>query len=79
MIIYIKTTPLACYERIHSRNRAEEHSIPLEYLTMCHDMHEQWINSISDSTIITIDGQDTIDNIRIQIDGILKDLVENKN
>ena len=45
-IIYIKTTPNTCIERISKRNRDGE-DIPLDYLKKCHDYHENWLNNTS--------------------------------
>ena len=41
-IIYIKTTPDVCAQRITLRNRKGE-TIPIDYLEMCHQYHETWI------------------------------------
>ena len=45
-IIYIKTTPNTCIERINKRNRDGE-DIPLDYLKKCHNYHEDWLNNTS--------------------------------
>tara|TARA_Y100000780_G_C13680213_1_gene415765 strand:+ start:1052 stop:1798 length:747 start_codon:yes stop_codon:yes gene_type:complete len=42
-IIYVRTEPTKCYERVKIRDRKGE-TIPLEYLEKCHDYHEKWIN-----------------------------------
>ena len=62
-IIYIKTNPETCYERIIKRNRNGE-TIPLEYLDNCHDYHEKWLNN-TDTPIITYDGNVVIDETSI--------------
>jgi deoxyadenosine/deoxycytidine kinase len=54
MILYVKTNPIKCLERIHIRNRVEESNIPLEYLENCHKYHENWIKD-SKTNIITLD------------------------
>ena len=46
-IIYVKSDPDVCSNRISIRARKGE-SIPLEYLTSCHQYHENWINSLSE-------------------------------
>ena len=43
LIIYLRTTPEKALERINIRNRSEENSIPLEYLTQLHQLHEEWL------------------------------------
>lgn len=41
--IYLKTSPNSCYERLLSRNRNEENTVSLEYLTQIHYQHEMWL------------------------------------
>ena len=53
-IIYVRTDPETCVSRINKRNRKGEDSIPIEYLTDCHDYHEQWINS--EPSVLVLDG-----------------------
>lgn len=43
-IIYMKTDPKICYDRVISRGRQGE-SIPLEYLEGCHKYHEEWLSN----------------------------------
>jgi deoxyadenosine/deoxycytidine kinase len=62
-ILYIKTDPDKCLERINIRHREEESDIKLNYLVKCHNYHENWISS-SQTEIITIDGHQNIDDIR---------------
>jgi len=54
LVVYINTNPVICYERIKSRGRAGEESIPLEYLENCHKYHEEWLENKTD--IITLNG-----------------------
>lgn len=42
-IIYLKTEPAICMDRIMKRGRAEETDIHIDYLIKCHDYHNQWI------------------------------------
>lgn len=42
--IYLRTTPETAFERVQKRSRDGE-TIPLEYLTACHEHHEQWLYS----------------------------------
>lgn len=52
-IIYIRTDPNKCGERILKRNRKGE-DIPLDYLKLCHSYHESWINE--HDNVIVFDG-----------------------
>merc|ERR1711997_1427380 len=42
-IIYLRTDPEVVYQRIKNRNRSEENTIPLQYLTDLHNLHEAWL------------------------------------
>ena len=41
--IYLRTNPKVCYERLHKRNRHEEATVSIEYITSVHDKHEEWL------------------------------------
>lgn len=54
--VYVKTQPEIADERVLVRARPGE-TIPLEYLKDCHKYHEDWINSITEtSSILFLDG-----------------------
>ena len=56
--IYVKTTPETCLNRIHSRNRIGE-NIQLDYLTNCHNYHNNWLNynyHTNDINLLELDG-----------------------
>jgi len=42
-MIYLRTKPKTCFERLKRRARPEEKSIPLEYLNSIHNKHEAWL------------------------------------
>jgi deoxyadenosine/deoxycytidine kinase len=42
-LVYLRATPKTCLERIRARNRPEETSIDLNYLTTLHRRHEDWL------------------------------------
>jgi deoxyadenosine/deoxycytidine kinase len=46
-VVYVKTDPSLCYERIAKRSRIGESSIPLTYLQDCHRYHEEMLNQLS--------------------------------
>jgi len=41
--IYLNTKPETCYERIKKRSRNAEEGIPLEYLKLLHEKHNEWL------------------------------------
>lgn len=45
-VIYLKTDPVVCYERVKKRNRNGETMISLDYLTKIHIKYEEWIKSL---------------------------------
>ncbi|KAM9191957.1 thymidine kinase 2, mitochondrial isoform 3-T3 [Dugong dugon] len=42
LIVYLRTTPETCYQRLKMRCREEEKVIPLEYLDAIHQLYEEW-------------------------------------
>ena len=57
-IIYIKTNPEVCLERINKRNRTGENTIELEYLQLCSKYHEDMMIELREKNIevIVLDG-----------------------
>jgi deoxyadenosine/deoxycytidine kinase len=52
-IIYVKTDPEICMERIHRRSRNAESTISLEYLQQCHDYHNEMMKlNLSNDTMV---------------------------
>tara|TARA_B100000513_G_scaffold193663_1_gene121347 strand:+ start:306 stop:1037 length:732 start_codon:yes stop_codon:yes gene_type:complete len=60
-IIYIKTNPDTCLERIAKRNRQGE-TIPIEYLINCDKYHDIWIHHNNNLPIVLFNGEINIDN-----------------
>jgi deoxyadenosine/deoxycytidine kinase/ribonuclease HI len=50
-IIYIRAEPDICDSRVKIRAREGE-TIPLEYLTKCHNYHEKWLNAVTTSKLV---------------------------
>jgi len=42
-MVYLRTKPETCFERLKRRARPEEKSVPLEYLRAIHNKHEAWL------------------------------------
>ena len=80
-IIYIKTTPEICLSRVNQRNRKGE-TIPLSYLTECHNYHENWLTNVKfndcnvNFNVIILDGNETnnVDKIK-DITDFIKNLI----
>jgi len=43
LIVYLQASPESCLNRIKTRNREEESSVPLSYLESLHELHEDWL------------------------------------
>jgi deoxyadenosine/deoxycytidine kinase len=61
-IIYIKTSPETCLQRVKKRNRKGE-TIPLGYLRDCHNYHENWINGFSDKLVLDGEKENSDDSV----------------
>lgn len=46
-IIYVKTCPQICHQRIEKRHRNGENSIPIDYLKLCDDYHDKMLDKTS--------------------------------
>ena len=56
-IIYLKTDPTVCLERIKLRGRETETNISIDYLNKLHLKHEKFLTTNPpDCEIITLDG-----------------------
>lgn len=51
-IIYLRTTPEKCFERLRKRNQIEENSIDLHYLETLHEYHENWLRGLKNVLVI---------------------------
>ncbi len=43
MIVYLRTPPNVCLQRLKERARAEETEVPLKYITSIHDLYDDWL------------------------------------
>lgn len=57
-IIYVKSSPKICYDRIHERSRLGESVIPLEYLNTCDEYHSGMMQYFSENKneLLELDG-----------------------
>jgi len=59
-VIYVKTLPEICYQRISNRSRDGEENISLDYLTGCYKYHEDMMTFFSNN-IVSSDKQLILD------------------
>jgi len=51
-IIYLRTPAEVCLERIKSRGREEENTMPLDYLQRLEELHDNWLMNHPDAIIL---------------------------
>ena len=52
--VYLRAVPQTCYDRVRKRNRDGE-DIPIEYLTDCHDNHDNWLTQVGSTLVLNAD------------------------
>ena len=50
-IVYVKTLPEKCYNRIHKRSRDGDQNIPIEYLVNCDKYHNNMLDKASNDCV----------------------------
>ena len=60
-VIYIKTPPAVCLERIKKRNREGE-NIPIKYLENCDKYHDNWLHKNNKFPAVLFNGEINIEN-----------------
>ena len=75
-VIYVKTEPTICHERIAKRSRTGEDCIPLGYLINCHEYHADMISKRITALCLTLDGNvdiyETVETVQQWINQINK-------
>jgi deoxyadenosine/deoxycytidine kinase len=63
-VIYVKTDPTICHERILTRHRGGEEHIPIDYLKSCGDYHDNMLDKSSSECVckdqLVLDGNNNI-------------------
>jgi deoxyadenosine/deoxycytidine kinase len=73
-IVYIRASPMVCIDRIKQRARPGE-TIQSDYISRCHDYHENWINGKSCPLLVLQANEDVIGTpelLKERIDAITK-------
>ena len=81
--IYLRTSPEKSYERLKKRARSEEKVVPLEYLTLLHEKHEQWLiskesiaKSLVDVPVLVIEADKEFENYPAQMEAYVAQIAE---
>jgi deoxyadenosine/deoxycytidine kinase len=63
-VIYVKTDPKICHQRIGKRHRDGEENIPIDYLNSCSDYHDNMLDKSSSECVckeqLVLDGNNDI-------------------
>lgn len=82
--MYLRTTPEIVYQRMQTRGRKEEDSVPLEYLRQIHEIHDDWLYRQTlfslPAPVMIIDGDKSLEEMVPQFekckDRILKEKID---
>lgn len=72
IVIYLRSSPEKCLERIQIRNREEETGIDLDYLQRVNRLYDSWLLSHPAQTVIAINGNDIQDRDIHMVAGLIK-------
>lgn len=70
-LIYIRSDPGVCYERLKLRDRLSEDLIDENYLRDIHEKYENWVSRISKECLVVIDGNQDKAQVLKQIDDLI--------
>jgi len=56
-VVYLRSTPELCYQRIKKRSRLGEATISLEYLQDLHKAHEEWIGCYNMNDVDAVEAE----------------------
>lgn len=60
VIVYLRTPAAVCLDRVHSRGRAEEQGMRLDYLTSLEALHENWLMRRDPAITAVVSGAQTV-------------------
>lgn len=71
MILYLKSTPEVCIERIHKRSRECENGISIKYLQQLHKNYEEFISNEDTIPIFEIDADKSAKDVLMEVSKLL--------
>ncbi|XP_020607430.1 thymidine kinase 2, mitochondrial-like [Orbicella faveolata] len=67
LIVYLRTSPEKCMERIKMRSRDEETSVSMELLNSLHERYEEWLikkdKFYIPAPVVVVDGNKSLDDM----------------
>lgn len=76
VIVYLRTDPQNCFDRMRRRARTEEAGVPLDYLRRIHDKHEMLIDAMSRYTrVLRVDWNEfgDVEQLNEQVNKLAKE------
>jgi deoxyadenosine/deoxycytidine kinase len=74
-VIYLRTDPTILHERINARDRKEELSIPLSYLTTVHEEHDTFFLSHDSLNVIIVDANQALYMVIKEVEQIVHEVL----
>jgi deoxycitidine kinase/deoxyguanosine kinase len=76
LIVYVRAEPETSLARVKIRGRESEASISLDYLTKCHEAHEEWLGEVDKERKIVFDGNDEfVGEKEFRVDELIKQIL----
>ncbi|XP_031563172.1 thymidine kinase 2, mitochondrial-like isoform X2 [Actinia tenebrosa] len=67
LIIYLRTSPEICFERMQKRRRSEESSVSMDLLTSLHERYEEWLLKKTKfylpAPVVVVDGNQSLEKL----------------
>ena len=79
LIIYLKTSPETCFERMKKRNRNEEQNVAFDYIANLHKIHDQFIMNKTlnpKCELIVIDANQDLKDLTLVYDEVKDKIVK---
>ena len=81
LVVYLRTTPEVAWERVRARARSEEMVIPIEYLRVLHELHEEWLMSEVNQSkvpakVLVVDADQDINEVPERFTEYVEEIVE---
>lgn len=70
-LIYIRSDPEICFERMKDRSRSSENLISSDYLKSIHLKYEDWISKLYKDNVLIVDGNKSKEEVLKQIDDLI--------